>query len=98
MSRAKTSRYPSIRQMHSRVGRMCKFPFRREPSGAIRIWHESWIAGRWLLELILRLLGYAGRYRNRDRLADFDPIEQVPLGLKSKSFEPLMQEVHPPNV
>jgi hypothetical protein len=34
--------------------------------------------GQWLLELtILRLLGYAGRYRNRTRLADFDPIEQV---------------------
>lgn len=34
--------------------------------------------GQWLLELtILRLLGYAGRYPNRTRLADFDPIEQV---------------------
>jgi hypothetical protein len=42
-------------------------------------WHELWIAGQWLLEpMILRLLGYAGRYRNRDRLADFDPIEQAP--------------------
>ena len=28
--------------------------------------------------MMLRLLGYAGRYRNQDRLADFDPIEQVP--------------------
>jgi hypothetical protein len=42
-------------------------------------WHELWIAGQWLLELvILRLLGYTGNYRNRTRLTDFDPIERVP--------------------
>ena len=42
-------------------------------------WYELWIAGQWLLELvILRLLGYTGNYRNRTRLTDFDPIERVP--------------------
>jgi hypothetical protein len=37
VSGAKTSRYPSIRQMHSRVGWMYNFAFRREPSGAMRL-------------------------------------------------------------
>jgi hypothetical protein len=42
-------------------------------------WYELWIAGQWLLELvILRLLGHTGSYRNRTRLTDFDPIERVP--------------------
>jgi hypothetical protein len=42
-------------------------------------WYELWIAGQWVLELvILRLLGYTGSYRNRTRLTDFEPIERVP--------------------
>jgi hypothetical protein len=42
-------------------------------------WYELWIAGQWLLELvILRLLGYSGSYRNRTRWREFDPIERVP--------------------
>lgn len=79
MSGAKTSRYPSMPQMHSRVGWMYNFAFRHGPSGAMRISVASIVdRGQWLLELtILRLLGYAGRYRNRTRLADFNPIEQV---------------------
>ena len=64
MIRSKTSRHPSVGRMYARAGWMYNFAFRRE---------------RWLLELmILRPSGHAGRYRNRDRLADFDPIEQVP--------------------
>ncbi len=41
-------------------------------------WHELWVAAQWALELIiLRLLNYKGHYRNRTRLRDFDPVEQV---------------------
>ena len=48
-------------------------------------WYELWHAGQWLLELvILRLLGYEGRYRNRTRLRDFQPVENVPWkGIRS---------------
>lgn len=42
-------------------------------------WYELWICSQWLLELvILRLLGYAGNYRNRTRLTEFNAIERVP--------------------
>lgn len=42
-------------------------------------WYKLWVASQWVLELmILRLLGYTGNYRNRTRLTDFNPIEQVP--------------------
>ena len=42
-------------------------------------WYELRIAAQWILELIiLRLLGYSGKYCNRTRLKDFDAIEDVP--------------------
>jgi hypothetical protein len=42
-------------------------------------WHELWVAGQWILELvILRLLGYQGNYQNRTRMCEFQRNEKVP--------------------
>src|SRR5579863_2213413 len=48
--------------------------------------------------MILRLLGYAGRYRNRTRLADFAPIEQVPWAHSQKSLNQLCKTCIDPSV
>jgi hypothetical protein len=42
-------------------------------------WYELRLAAQWILELIiLRILGYSGKYCNRTRLKDFDAVEDVP--------------------
>ena len=42
-------------------------------------WEELWLAGQWILELvILRLLGYGGEYQNRTRIREFNRVETVP--------------------